>query len=34
MNERWNKKVFSWKEILSEISIILAERIADENFEL
>jgi transposase-like protein len=34
MDKLWNKKVFSWKEILSEISIIFADRIADEDFEL
>jgi len=34
MDKLWNKKVFSWKEILSEISIIFADRITDEDFEL
>ncbi len=34
MDKLWNKTVFSWKEILSEISIIFADRIADEDFEL
>jgi len=34
MNKRWNKTVFSWKKIFSEISIILTERIAYEDFEL
>jgi transposase-like protein len=34
MDKLWNKTVFSWREILSEISIIFADRIADEDFEL
>lgn len=34
MDKLWNKTVFSGREILSEISIIFADRIADEDFEL
>ncbi|WP_305951965.1 IS256 family transposase [Emticicia oligotrophica] len=34
MDKLWNKTVFSWREILSEISIIFANRISNEDFEL
>lgn len=34
MDKLWNKTVFRCREILSEISIIFADKIADEDFEL
>lgn len=34
MDKLWNKTVFAWKEILSEITIVFAERIGREDFEL
>lgn len=34
MDKLWNKTVFAWKEILSEITIIFADRIGKEDFEL
>ena len=34
IDKLWNKTVFSWKEILSEISIIFVDRIAYEDFDL
>ena len=34
MDKLWNKTVFAWKEILSEITLIFADRIGKEDFEL
>jgi transposase-like protein len=34
MDKLWNKTVFAWKEMLSEISIIFADRITQKDFEL
>ena len=34
VDKLWNKTIFGRKEILSEISIIFADRIAEEDFEI